>query len=112
LPRADRTISAIDVVNQATPAARLNGATVLIGGSAPELGGLRQTVNGPLVPSVQIQADAIEQINASRFPRPVMHAARFALLLLLVVCVLALLASIVFSPVLGTLALAAIILLT
>jgi adenylate cyclase len=111
-PRADRTISAIDVLNQTIPATRLTGATVLIGGSAPELGGLRQTVSGPLVPSVQIQADAIEQINAGRFPRPVIHAATFALLVLLAVCILALLASVVFSPVLGALALAAIILLT
>ena len=111
-PRTSRTISAVDVLNQATSAARLNGATVLIGGSAPELGGLRQTVSGPLVPSVQIQADAIEQINAGRFPQPVMHPEIVALILLLAVCVLALLASAIFSPVLGALALAAIILLT
>ena len=111
-PRPNRTVSAIDVLNQAISAERLNGATVLIGGSAPELGGLRQTVSGPLVPSVQIQADAIEQINEGRFPRPVAHSETVAILLLLAVCALALLASIVFSPVLGALVLAAIVLLT
>jgi adenylate cyclase len=111
-PRARHTVSAGDVLNQSTSVAHLNGATVLIGGSAPELGGLRQTVSSPLVPSVQIQADAIEQINAGRFPRPVAHAATLALLLLLAVCVLALLASVIFSPVLGALALVAINLLT
>ena len=42
----NRTVSAVDILNQRTSAARLNGATVLIGGSAPELGGLRQTVSG------------------------------------------------------------------
>jgi adenylate cyclase len=110
-PRTNRTVSAVDILNQVTSAARLNGATVLIGGSAPELGGLRQTVSGPLVPSVQIQADAIEQINLGRFPRPVEPAETVAMSLLLAVCVLALFASIVFSPLLGALALAVIILL-
>ena len=110
--RADRTVSAVDVLHQATSAARLNDATVLLGGSAPELGGLRQTVSGPLVPSVQIQADAVEQINVGRFPRPATHAATVALILLLAVCVLALLASVVFSPLVGALVLATIILLT
>jgi adenylate cyclase len=111
-PRTSRTISAVDTLNQATSAARLTGAIVLIGGSAPELGGLRQTVSDPLVPSVQIQADAIEQINAGRFPRPIANAEIVALILLVAVCVLALLASAIFSPVLGALAFAAIILLT
>lgn len=111
-PHANRTVSAVDILNQPTSAARLNGATVLLGGSAPELGGLRQTVSGPLVPSVQIQADAVEQINEGRFPRPVEHSETVAILLLLAVCVLAVFASIVFSPLLGALALAAIILLT
>ena len=44
-----RTISAIDIVNNAAERARLAGAIVLIGGSAPELGGLRETPNDPLV---------------------------------------------------------------
>jgi adenylate cyclase len=111
-PRTNRTVSAVDILNHAASAARLNDATVLIGGSAPELGGLRQTVSGPLVPSVQIQADAIEQINEGRFPRPVVDAETVAILLLLTVCGLALFASIVFSPLLGALVFAAIILLT
>jgi adenylate cyclase len=46
------------------PAARtaLKGRIVLIGGSAPELGGLRVTPASPATPSVWIQAEAIETI--------------------------------------------------
>src|SRR6185437_14933543 len=47
---------------------RLAGALVLLGGSAPELGGLRKTPADPLTPSVQIQADAVEQMIAGRAP--------------------------------------------
>ena len=46
------------------PAARtaLKGRIVLIGSSAPELGGLRVTPGSPATPSVWIQAEAIETI--------------------------------------------------
>ncbi len=108
---ARRTILATDLINSGVAPARLKGATVLVGGSAPELGGLRQTVSGPLVPSVQIQADAVEQINAGRFPRAIMHADATALLLLLAACVLALLVSISLSPILAAFAFGSIILL-
>ena len=64
-----RTISAADIVNNAPSRARLAGAIALIGGSAPELGGLRETPNDPLAPSVEIQADAIRQIFAHRAPQ-------------------------------------------
>ena len=47
---------------------RLVGALVLLGGSAPELGGLRKN-RGPADASVQIQADAVEQLLAGRVPR-------------------------------------------
>src|ERR1700730_16984619 len=40
-----------------------------LGGSAPELGRLRKTPSDPLTPSVQIQADAVEQLLAGRVPR-------------------------------------------
>jgi adenylate cyclase len=49
-------------------AERLRGAIVLIGSSAPELGGLRPAISGELVASVQIQADAIEQILRADVP--------------------------------------------
>ena len=46
------------------PAARasLAGKIVLIGGSAPELGGLRVTAASPATPSVWLQAEAIATI--------------------------------------------------
>jgi len=69
--RAARTISAIDVIERKVDPATLAGAILLIGGSAPELGGLRETKADSPTPSVQIQADAVEQIAAGRFPRPI-----------------------------------------
>jgi adenylate cyclase len=65
------TISAADVIDRADARQRLAGAVVLIGGSAPELGGLRETPNDPLTPSVEIQAEAVEQIFAHRAPRAI-----------------------------------------
>ena len=72
---AARTVSAADVVDGNIDASRLAGTIVLIGGSAPELGGLRSTAMDPLTPSVQIQADAVRQIIAGRVPRPLEAAA-------------------------------------
>jgi adenylate cyclase len=66
---AARTISAVDVLRGAPGNARIANAAVILGGSAPELGGLRQTPNDPLTPDAQIQADAVVQILAGRSPR-------------------------------------------
>jgi adenylate cyclase len=63
-----RTLSAIDVLEGRLDRDRLKDAVVLIGGSAPELNGLRKTPADPLTPSVQIQADAVEQMIAGRVP--------------------------------------------
>ena len=40
----------------------LKGRVTLVGGSAPELGGLRVTAASSVTPTVQIQADAIEAL--------------------------------------------------
>ncbi len=69
--RAARTISVADVMDRSADAGRLAGAIVLVGASAPELGGLRQTPTDPLTPSAQIQADAVAQIFSGRVPRTV-----------------------------------------
>ncbi len=74
-----RTISALDVMQGSGKDARLAGAITLIGGSAPELGGLRQMPRDPLAPSVQIEANAIEQITSQRAPLPVSGAAQVIL---------------------------------
>ena len=59
---ADRTISALDILEAPETQQRIAGSIVLIGSSAPELGGLRAAVSGPLVPSVMLHAAAVEQI--------------------------------------------------
>jgi adenylate cyclase len=71
-----RTLAAADIIEGKADTSRLKNALVLIGGSAPQLGGLRKTPSDPLTPSVQIQADAIEQMLAGRAPHRI-HAARF-----------------------------------
>jgi len=59
---ADRIVSARDVLERPEARRRLGGRIVLIGSSAPELGGLRAAASGPLVPSVMLHAAAVEQI--------------------------------------------------
>lgn len=107
--RAARVISALDLIEHKADASRLAGAIALIGGSAPELGGLRVTATDPLTPSVQIQADAVEQIAAGRFPRPIDGARATQLLLVLVLGVGALAAGAALPPVIGALAVVAMI---
>jgi adenylate cyclase len=66
-----RTISAAALLNQQSLAAKLAGRVVLVGGGAPELGGLRVTAASPVTPTVQIQADAVEAlIGGVLFARP------------------------------------------
>jgi adenylate cyclase len=100
-----RTLSAVDVLGRKADAAQLAGAIVLVGGSAPELGGLRETATDALTPSVQIQADAIEQIVSGRFPRAIGEARTAQALVILALGLLALAAGVALSPLLGALAL-------
>jgi adenylate cyclase len=110
--RMARTISATDVLERRADTAAIADAIVLIGGSAPELGGLRGTATDPLTPSVQIQADAIEQIGAGRFPRQIGGGRGTQLLLAVVLGAMALAASAMLPPILGALAVIAAIMLT
>jgi adenylate cyclase len=64
---AARSISAADLFRAPGNPALAN-AVVIVGGSAPELGGLRKMPNDPLTPDAQIQADAVVQILARRAP--------------------------------------------
>lgn len=57
-----RTIPALAVVDDPEARAALTARIVLIGSSAPELGGLRVTPASPVTPSVQIQAEAVRTI--------------------------------------------------
>ncbi len=76
--RGDAVLTAIpaaDLLARETPDPRLRGAIVLIGGSAPELGGLRATPEDPLVPSVMLHAAAVAQLSRGIVPLPMPHAA-------------------------------------
>jgi len=98
---AARTLSAVDVLEGRADAGRLSGALVLLGGSAPELGGLRKTPADPLTPSVQIQADAVEQMVANRVPRVLAAEPIVQPLSILVIGALAVLFGAVLSPAAG-----------
>jgi adenylate cyclase len=99
--RVARTLSAVDVVEGRADGGRLAGALVLLGGSAPELGGLRKTPADPLTPSVQIQADATEQLLAGRVPRTLAAAPIVQPLTILVIGVLAVVLGAALSPASG-----------
>ncbi|MBV9248458.1 MAG: adenylate/guanylate cyclase domain-containing protein [Acetobacteraceae bacterium] len=65
---AARTVSAEALLSDPTPRAALTGRIVLIGSSAPELGGLRITPASLATPSVQIQAEAIATLLRGTVP--------------------------------------------
>ena len=65
---ARRTISAADIASRASQNV-LAGKIVMLGSSAPELGGLRLASGGELVPSVQRQASAVAQLLTGVHPR-------------------------------------------
>jgi adenylate cyclase len=100
--RATRTLSAIDVLAGRVDRGRLKDALVLLGGSAPELNGLRKTPADPLTPSVQIQADAVEQMVAGRMPRTLIAAPIAQPLTVLVIGALAVVLGAALSPAAGT----------
>jgi adenylate cyclase len=66
--RTHPRIIAADLLDRDPAPDVLKDAIVLIGSSAPEAGGLRQTVSDPLTPSVDIQADAAAQLLRGRVP--------------------------------------------
>jgi len=66
--RAHRTIPAQDILAGRADAVRISGKIVILGASAPEAGGLRLTAVDPLMPSVDIQAEAISQMLAGDIP--------------------------------------------
>jgi adenylate cyclase len=95
-----RTISALDIIQGSGMDARLAGAITLIGGSAPALGGgLRESPRDPLTPSVQIEANAVEQISAQRAPLPASGGTQA--MLAIVLAVIALVIAVTASPTFG-----------
>jgi adenylate cyclase len=67
--RAAPVVSALALARGEVPASAVAGRIVLLGGAAPELGALRQTAFAALVPSVRIQALAVEQVLQGWLPR-------------------------------------------
>jgi adenylate cyclase len=97
--QAERTVSALDIMQNEAARAPLDGAIALIGGSAPELGGLRQTPRDPLTPSVQIEADTIDQVMSERAPIAVPSAVQT--MLTFIISVIALFVAVTASPING-----------
>lgn len=64
-----RTIAAADLMKSRVTGQPLAEKLVLIGSSAPEVGGLRPAHGGMLVPSVQLHAQAITQMLSGAVPR-------------------------------------------
>ncbi len=91
-------ISAADIIDRSELRQALANAVVLIGGSAPELGGLRDTPGDPLRPSVEIQAEAVEQMLSHRAPRAIPPGLELGLTLVIGLIALAA-ASLPMSPV-------------
>lgn len=96
-----RKLTAADVLAGSDDLKRLDGALVVLGGSAPELGGLRETPSDPLAPSVQIQADTIEQVLAGRVPLSIEANVVLQVLIVATVGGLAVAVGAVLSPLLG-----------
>ena len=67
--RQARVLGAKDLLLGKADLSRLAGKIVLVGASAPEAGGLRLTAADPFMPSVEIEADAIEQMLDQHFLR-------------------------------------------
>jgi adenylate cyclase len=101
---AGTTISAADLLTGEPVAPQLADAIVLIGGSAPELGGLRSASGDPLTPSVMLQAAAVNQLLRGRVPLPVPHTTALSASLALIATVVGSLSASLLRPARGTLA--------
>ncbi|MCA0400551.1 MAG: adenylate/guanylate cyclase domain-containing protein [Proteobacteria bacterium] len=99
-----RVISAADLRSDATLP---SGALVLIGGSAPELGGLRSAQDDALEPAVMIQARALAQMMRPLLPRPPSQSTALHGALLIGLPALATMAGALMSPLAGFCALLA-----
>jgi adenylate cyclase len=98
------TISAVDLLMGKPIPPQLAHAIVLIGGSAPELGGLRPASDDPLTPSVMLQAAAVDQLLRGRVPLPVPHTPALSAALALIATVVGLLSVSLLRPARGALA--------
>jgi adenylate cyclase len=102
-------ISAVDILSGRFDATKLAKSVVMIGGSAPELGGLRATSFDPVTPSVLIQTDAFRQLARGYFPRPPRFATAIQLGGLLIAAAVALWAALRLRPLAAALMVGALI---
>jgi adenylate cyclase len=107
----DATISAVDVLTQKRVEPQLHRAIVLIGGSAPELGGLRPTPGDPLMPSVMLHAMAVDQLLRGRVPLVVPYQNALSPALGLLATIAGLLAALLLRPARGALAVGCLVIL-
>jgi adenylate cyclase len=108
-PGVSRTVSAGDVL-RGLPEARVpTGAIIFVGGSAPELGGLRNSLAGPLTPSALLQAQALRQLEQGASPRREPAHAALEGALAALAAALAIAAALLLRPGSGALALAALL---
>jgi adenylate cyclase len=108
--RAIETVSAAQVLAGTDPERRLRGAIVLIGGSAPELGGLRPAPGDPLTSSVLLHAAAISQLLRGIVPLPLPFAVPIGIALAVAAAAAGLLAATWLGPVRGALAIGGLVL--
>jgi adenylate cyclase len=101
--RAVTTVSAADVLSNRIDPGVFSKSVVMIGGSAPELGGLRATAFDPLTPSVLVHADAFVQLMRGYVPGSPAFAFTIQLASLLAAALLALLAALRLRPLAGAL---------
>jgi len=99
---SDHTISAVELLNGSAPLDSLRGKIVLIGGSAPELGGLRESAASLTTPSVWLQAEAIATMLQGRIAVRPSWARKAELAAALALGSLALLLSVWLVPSLAT----------
>ena len=102
------TISARDILSGQASAADFSNAIVFLGGSAPELGGLRTTNGDALIRVRQIQADAAAQLIHGIVPRPLPGGVAVAAGLALIAALLGLAATLLFGPLAATLTILAV----
>jgi adenylate cyclase len=105
------TISAVDVLSQKRVEPGLRKAIVLIGGSAPELGGLRATVGDPLMPSVMLHAAAVGQLLRGEVPLAMPHQSALSPPLGVLATIAGLLAAVLLRPARGALAIGCLVVL-
>lgn len=100
-------VSAADIMEGRFERATLSKSVVMIGSSAPELGGLRPTSFDPVAPSVLVHADAFLQLMRDYVPRPPPFAPAIQLGSVLIAALLALWAALRLRPLAAALTVAA-----